>query len=55
MNNVTVIKSEGGNLTIDFQSGRSDHVQRITLSGMEAARFTVYLTSVVHELDLSEK
>ena len=50
MDNVAVIKEDGGNLEIDFVSGRADHVQRIKLSGIEAARFSVYLTSVVHEL-----
>jgi|GEM_PF-5090597 len=50
MDNVAVIKEKDGNLNIDFVSGRADHVQRITLSGIEAVRFSAYLTSVVHEL-----
>ena len=50
MDNVACIKEDGGNLEIDFVSGRADHVQRIKLSGIEAVRFSVYLTSVVHEL-----
>ena len=52
MNNVACIKEDGGNLEIDFVSGRADHVQRIKLSGIEAVRFSVYLTSVVHELHI---
>jgi hypothetical protein len=52
MDNVTVIKRDGDNLIIDFVSGRRDHVQRITLSGIEAVRFLAYLTSVVHELNI---
>ena len=52
MDNVTVIKRDGDNLIIDFVSGRKDHVQTITLSGIEAVRFLAYLTSVVHELDV---
>ena len=52
MDNVTVIKRDGDNLIIDFVSGRKDHVQRITPSGIEAVRFLVYLTSVVHELKI---
>jgi hypothetical protein len=52
MDNVTVIKRDGDNLIIDFVSGRKDHVQRITLSGIEAVRFLAYLTSVVHELNI---
>ncbi len=54
LDNVTVIKSDGTNINIDFVSGRRDHVQRVTLSGMEAARFLAYLTSVVHELRLDD-
>ena len=50
MDNVAVIKEDGGNLEIDFVSGRGDHVHRIKLSGIEAATFSAYLTSVVHEL-----
>ena len=52
IDNVTVIKRDGDNLIIDFVSGRKDHVQRITLSGIEAVRFSAYLTSVVHELHI---
>jgi hypothetical protein len=52
MDNVTVIRRDGENLIIDFVSGRKDHVQRITLSGLEAVRFLAYLTSVVHELNI---
>ncbi len=52
MDNVTVIRRDGENLIIDFVSGRKDHVQRITLSGIEAVRFLAYLTSVVHELNI---
>ena len=52
MDNVTVIKRDGDNLIIDFVSGRKDHVQRITLSGIEAVRLLAYLTSVVHELNI---
>jgi hypothetical protein len=54
LNNVASIKPEGGNLNIDFISG-GDHVHRITLSGMEAVRFSAFLTSVVHELHFGEK
>jgi hypothetical protein len=49
MDNVACIKEDGGNLEIDFVSSRADHVQRIKLRGIEAARFSAYLTSVVHE------
>ena len=52
MDNVAVIKEGGGNLEIDFVSGRGDHVHRIKLSGIEAARFSAYLISVVHELHI---
>jgi hypothetical protein len=52
MDNVTVIRCDGENLIIDFVSGRKDHVQRITLSGIEGVRFLAYLTSVVHELNI---
>ena len=31
MDNVAVIKEDGGNLEIDFVSGRGDHVHRIKL------------------------
>ena len=50
MDNVACIKSAGGDIEIDFVSGRADHVQRVKLTGIEAARFSAYLTSVVHEL-----